>query len=250
MPDRTLATLRKTRFAQVPDWVVGHPKLLAHPTALAAYVHLALLADYKTRVSPSDWHELSDATGWSKPTVMRAMKALREAGAVQRIGDDLRLPMDPPAGVIFETEDQIRSRPVSDLTLAPLSTEVIPEKDLAAAPLGNGELFHVEPPSKATDDPTVACAHELTRFAFDQPVTPVTRGGFNSVLCRIKAELQAGTPADAIRAAIVAGDVTWTADGLRTAISRARPKGNGNGRAKREAPDAILRRLSSNGAGR
>jgi hypothetical protein len=214
------------------------------------------MADYKTRISPSDWHELSEVTGWSKPTVMRAMRVLRETGAVERNGDDLRLPMDAPLGLTYDTESQIRHRPVSDMTLAPISTDVIPEKDLAAAPPtngngngnGNGELFHVEPSPKATDDPLVATAHELARLAFDQPVKPVTRGGFNTVHCRIKAELRAGTEPDAVRAAIASGDVTWTADGLRTAISRARPKRPNGDKPKREAPDSILARLRSGAA--
>jgi len=124
----------KTRFAQVPEWVALHPAILKHPTALAAYVHLFLLGDFKARITTSDWRELSDVTGWSKPTVMRAMKVLRDAGVVVREGADLRLPMDLP-GIKSDTEApdlgiksdtgprQIRDPIASDVRPPPFSTE-------------------------------------------------------------------------------------------------------------------------------
>jgi hypothetical protein len=76
----------------------------------------------------------------------------------------------------------------------------------------------------ATDNPVKRCAHALTVFAFEQTPKPVTRGGFVAVMARIEEELRAGTTDKAIRTAIEAGDITWTADGLRTAISRAKPR--------------------------
>jgi hypothetical protein len=94
-------------------------------------------------------------------------------------------------------------------------------KDLAGAPAR--ELV--------TSDPVKRHAHELTILAFEQPQKPVTRGGFPAVMARIEAEVRAGTSIQAIKAAIVAGDVTWTADGLRTAISRAKPSGSKRTRA-------------------
>jgi hypothetical protein len=75
----------------------------------------------------------------------------------------------------------------------------------------------------ATADPVKRHAHELTVLAFEQTPKPVTRGGFPAVMGRIEAEVRAGTTIQAIKAAILAGDVTWTADGLRTAISKAKP---------------------------
>jgi hypothetical protein len=222
-------TLSKPQFAQVPAWVARHPDLLSNQTALAAYVHLSLMADYKTRLTTSDWRELVEVTGWSRPTVMRAMKSLRDAGVIERVGDVLRLPMDEPVGLIFDTESpgesQKRDSAVSNMRLAPISTEIIPErvKGLAALPPpGNGELFHVEPSEKPTDDPVKATAHRLATLAFSQTPKPVSP--FPAVLARIEAELRAEQPCEAIEAAILAGDVTWTANGLRTAISKARPK--------------------------
>lgn len=132
------AQLARTRFAQVPDWVATHPAMIEHPTALATYVHLSLLSDYRTRVTTSDWRELTKATGWSKPTVMRAMKVLRDAGVVIRNGGDIWLPMDPPPGIKNDTESdrrsQKRDQAVSDVRLAPLSTE------LSDKPPTGGEL--------------------------------------------------------------------------------------------------------------
>lgn len=92
---------------------------------------------------------------------------------------------------------------------------------------------------RATDDPLVRHAHGLATLAYDQTPKPVTRGGFPAVLARIEAELRAGTTEQAIRAAIVAGNVTWTADGLRTAIGRAKPRRNGN----RDGDDRSLTQL-------
>ena len=71
-------------------------------------------------------------------------------------------------------------------------------------------------------DPLKHSSHLLAVLAFEQPVKPVTRGGFPAVMARIKAELAAGTDAQRIEQAIKAGDITWTADGLRMAISRVR----------------------------
>lgn len=126
-PESGTARVGRTRFAQVPAWVASHPMILEHPTALAVYVHLGVLSDYRTRITTSDWREITNATGWSKPTVMRSMKTLREAGAVIRNGGDIWLPMDQPAGIKNETEpddqSQIRDRSVSDVRSAPLSTE-------------------------------------------------------------------------------------------------------------------------------
>ena len=73
--------------------------------------------------------------------------------------------------------------------------------------------------SKASD-PVVHEARRLCAFAFEQTPQPVTRGGSVAVLKRIEAELQAGTIAEDIEAAICMGDITWTADGLRTAIGQ------------------------------
>lgn len=85
-------------------------------------------------------------------------------------------------------------------------------------------------------------AQGLAELAFRQRVKPVTRGGFPAVLARIKSELHAGTTVQAIRRTIEAGDITWTADGLRTAISkanpRARPRAGGDGDA-RSLPELV-----------
>lgn len=78
--------------------------------------------------------------------------------------------------------------------------------------------------TRATDDPVKDHAHRLAMLAFEQTPKPVTRGGFPAVMARIEDELRAGTVEGHIRAAIIAGDVTWTADGLRTAIGRAKPR--------------------------
>jgi hypothetical protein len=132
----TTAGLRRTRFAQIPEWVIAHPIMLEHPTALAVYAHLFLLADYKSRrVTTSDWREITGVTGWSKATVMRAMKCLRDAGAVMRDGADLVLPMDQLVGRKYDTQGrepsvknetqarQIRDHADSDLRPALFSTE-------------------------------------------------------------------------------------------------------------------------------
>lgn len=92
-----------------------------------------------------------------------------------------------------------------------LPTESEPKENLAAVP-------------RATDDPIKEHARRLAVIAHEQRVKPVTRGGFPTVMSRIEAELRAGTTVQAIRKAIEAGDVTWTADGLRTAISKASPR--------------------------
>lgn len=80
----------------------------------------------------------------------------------------------------------------------------------------------IEKPTET--DPVKRHAHLLAVLAHEQTPKPVTRGGFPAVMARIEAELRAGTTVNAIEAAIKAGDVTWTADGLRTAISRAKPR--------------------------
>ena len=133
-PATELGAVIKAQFAQVPEWVATHPDVLGSPTALAVYVHLNLLGNFKTRVTTSDWREITDATGWSKPTVMRAMKVLRDAGAMVREGANVRLPMDV-SSLISDTrliessiksdavESQIRDESVSDLRSVPLFTE-------------------------------------------------------------------------------------------------------------------------------
>jgi hypothetical protein len=87
----------------------------------------------------------------------------------------------------------------------------------------NGNGKDPAAPPRATDDPIKRHAHRLAVFAHEQPQKPVTRGGFPAVMARIEAELVAGTSVQHIQAAIEAGDITWTADGFRMAISRAKP---------------------------
>lgn len=126
MKEPPTGTIVKPRFASIPEWVVGHPLVLASNSALTVYAHLHLMGDFKTRITTSDWREIVARTGLSKPTVMRAMKVLREAGAVVRSGDDIKLPMDIP-GLKYETEDnsesQIRDKTVSNMRIAPLLSE-------------------------------------------------------------------------------------------------------------------------------
>lgn len=81
----------------------------------------------------------------------------------------------------------------------------------------------------ATDDPIVRHAHTLAKLAYEQPVIPVTRGDFGTVLTRIEEQLRAGTSVQRVEAAITAGDITWTRDGLQTAINRANPRARERG---------------------
>ena len=64
-------------------------------------------------------------------------------------------------------------------------------------------------------------------FAFEQPLKPVSK--FPAVLKRIVAALEGGHSDEEVRAAITAGDVVWTNEGLRYAIIRA-TRSNGNGK--------------------
>lgn len=143
----TTGRIHKTKFASVPEWVAAHPHILSHPTALSTYVQLFLLGDFKSRITTSDWREITQATGWSKPTVMRAMKVLREAGAAVREGDDVRLPMDNPSGIKCET------LPVSHLIPESLTCETAPytesnsEKDTDSNE-SDARSEEIPPPSK------------------------------------------------------------------------------------------------------
>jgi hypothetical protein len=106
-----------------------------------------------------------------------------------------------------------------------LSTEIEPQREPLAASLPGIAPAGKTPECSVTEtDPVKRAAHKLTVFAFEQKPAPVTRGGFPAVMARIEAELRAGTSDADIKAAIVAGDLTWTADGLRNAINRARPQ--------------------------
>lgn len=95
----------------------------------------------------------------------------------------------------------------------------------------NGNHAAAAPP--VPDDPCKRRAHQLTVLAFEQTPSPVTRGGFVTVLARIEEQLRAGTPVQSIERAIKAGPVTWTRDGLTTAIGKANPRqrerGNSDG---------------------
>jgi hypothetical protein len=120
--EATAGRIYRPKFASVPEWVANHPHILSHPTALSTYVHLFLLGDFKSRITTSDWREITQATGWSRATVMRAMKVLREAGAAVLEGYDVRLPMDNPASLKCETE----TGRVSNVRLESLKCETAP----------------------------------------------------------------------------------------------------------------------------
>jgi hypothetical protein len=86
---------------------------------------------------------------------------------------------------------------------------------------------------KRADDPLTKRAHELTKFAFEQPLKPVSK--FPAVLKRIYAALESGRSDEEVRATIVAGDVVWTNEGLHYAIIRA-TRGNANGEVSYNTP--------------
>jgi DNA-binding transcriptional ArsR family regulator len=156
MGDKRTGEILKTRFATIPEWILTQPEILASPTALVVYGHLFKLGDFKTRITTSDWHEIVQSTGYSKPTVMRAMKVLRECGAAVREGENVRLPMDDP-GLKYETEpgdqSQIRDKSVSNMRPAPLFTE-------------NSEIV---------DDLNELLARRYALFAGSQPVNHKTK---------------------------------------------------------------------------
>lgn len=80
------------------------------------------------------------------------------------------------------------------------------------------------PPPRATDDPVKARAHALATLAFEQEPKPVTRGGFLAVMARLEVALRAGYVVQDLERAILAAPITWTADGLTTAIAKANPR--------------------------
>lgn len=81
------------------------------------------------------------------------------------------------------------------------------------------------PPARATEtDPVKKQAHRLAVLAFEQDPKPVTRGGFPAVMARLEESLRAGYVVGDLERAIAAGPVTWTADGLTTAVAKANPR--------------------------
>lgn len=163
MGDKRTGEILKTRFATIPEWILTQPEILASPTALVVYGHLFKLGDFKTRITTSDWHEIVQSTGYSKPTVMRAMKVLRECGAAVREGENVRLPMDDP-GLKYETEpgdqSQIRDKSVSNMRPAPLFTE---NSELASSPPPFDRFYAVYPKHVGKEDARKAFAKALKK---------------------------------------------------------------------------------------
>ena len=166
--------------------------------------------------------------GVALKTVDRMVQELSEAGAIT-LGRVARSHGGRPLTTYYvwpATADQ------SDMGDALQSDMGVPFKVTSESPLSitrnerepKREPLGADAPVLESADPLRKQAHVLAVLAYEQPVKPVTRGGFNAVLMRITSELQAGTTVNDVRAAIEAGDVTWTADGLRTAIGRVRSR--------------------------
>lgn len=216
-------------------WVFDHS-----PYKLGArLVHLAI-ADIVNE--DNDWllwaaqTKLADKALVSQPTVSSTIRRMCDEGYLELV--EYR----PGAASIYRflrpgVSDSDRSSPMQP----PKTTHRTPKENRGVPPnsthpvllLTQEEQKSTELAPKAaqrgTSDPIVSRAHALAVLAYEQPTKPVTRGGFNAVLKRIEAELRAGTVVGHIQAAIEEGDVTWTADGLRTAIGRAKGRSGSKG---------------------
>jgi DNA-binding transcriptional MocR family regulator len=201
--------------------------------AFRLWIVLASYADRSTGECFPKVRALTDHCGCHRSTIWRAQAELIDRGLLEV--ETRRAQRRPNLYTIIDPVDHVaptRRAP----RRAHATPAVAPTRHAMSRPRDNNEQESIEQESptkdlaadaaaKATDDPLVACARNLAQLAFEQPVTPVTRGGFATVMKRIQAELEAHTPPAAIARAIESGDaITWTADALRTAIARATPK--------------------------
>jgi len=125
-----------------------------------------------------------------------------------------------------------------ELDVAPISLDSKDSKALAADAAGHcpGQGGS----AKVTEiDPVKGVAHRLAGLAFEQPLRPVTRGGFPAVMARLEQALRAGYTEEELARAIESGPVTWTADGLTTALAMGRRQCRGPGEARSTTATAL-----------
>lgn len=91
----------RTPFAAVPDWILAHEVIRANRTVLHVYVAMYLDCDFEDREGRADWESIAGRTGLSKPTIYRDIKAMRDAGIIDQLGDeDYWMPLDNPSTTV------------------------------------------------------------------------------------------------------------------------------------------------------
>lgn len=237
---------KRPPFAQIPHALLRDPTV--SDKALRLWVVLDTYADRDERDCFPSVARLCEDLGCSRATINRAQGELVDRGLLfVESGKDagrsnVYTLVDPIPGDPGVNHGRVRgSSPVKHPGSSPTrhKQDSVEQESLTllATPSQSEDCKTL-----ATSDPIKRTAHRLTIYAFEQTPKPVTRGGFPAVMARIEAELRAGTTDKAIKAAIDAGDVTWTADALRNAISRARPqqrrRGGGDG-DERSLPELL-----------
>ena len=85
----------RTPHASIPLWVIEHPVVKANRTVLHVYAAMYFDADFNQRTGAADWEAITARTGLAKATVYRDVKAMRDAGIIRLVGQDLYLmPID------------------------------------------------------------------------------------------------------------------------------------------------------------
>lgn len=220
---------RPQLWSPVPHGIMRNPEL--SDKAVRVYGVLMSYADFGTleNCRPSMDTLAVDCGNCHRATVQRAVRELVKANLLLvESGKTAGLPnvyvlLEPPETVQrvlhgCATPSRARSRPggasARDPGGAPARDDLDPGNQEPGTNTG----------AMATDDPIVRHAHTLAQLAYEQPVKPVTRGDFGAVITRIEEQLRAGTSVQRVEAAILSGEVTWTRDGLQTAINRANPR--------------------------
>jgi Helix-turn-helix domain len=224
---------RRQRFAMVPHAVVRNPDL--SDKAVRLYGVLESYADYTDRDCwPSVETLATDCGRCHRATVQRAVRELVKARLLQV--DSGKAAGQPNVYTLLDPPNCVQGvmHPRATPSRASAPPGEAPTREGGRAPARDKQDPVQRDPvnttgEMATDDPVVRQAHRLTVLAFEQTPRPITRGGFPTVLARIEEQLRAGCSVQRIEAAVRAGDVTWTRDGLQTAISRANPRARRNG---------------------
>jgi biotin operon repressor len=229
---------RQHLFAAVPHEIVRDGTL--SDKAFRLWVVLQSYADWDDQSAYPSVRTLAQNCGCSRASVERAQRELSERGLLEidsgkAAGETNVYTIVEPEGYV--THDAPPTSPVQQGGTSPVQHKQESRKRQPSTETS-------APLAPALDDPIKLHAHKLAVLAFEQPVKPVTRGGFAAVMARIESELRAGTIEQHIRAAITAGDVTWTADGLRTAISKAKPRKSQHDPLRRSEAPTLGKRVA------
>jgi hypothetical protein len=128
----------RSRFVQIPLWVLNHPRLACSDgrsteagTLLRVYTALCAESSYKERVTKAPISAIVERTGLGKSAIYQALATLRDIGATRvRPNGTLHLPLDDPTDSAQTESDSAQTDSFSVQTERdPSLTESLSEKD-------------------------------------------------------------------------------------------------------------------------